>query len=79
MGGEGRLRVDGGMALNAWFLQCQADMLGLPVVQSPHSEATVRGAALPAGWKAGVWPDQAALRRLAEDARIFTPVLPGGG
>src|SRR5205085_8985268 len=28
------LRVDGGMARNAWFLQCQADMLGLPVEQS---------------------------------------------
>ncbi len=34
------LRVDGGMARNAWFLQCQADVLGLPVLQTPHSEAT---------------------------------------
>src|SRR5262249_44845008 len=24
-----RLRVDGGMANNAWFLQCQADLLGI--------------------------------------------------
>ncbi len=69
------LRVDGGMARNAWFLQCQADVLGLPVVQTPHSEATARGAAFLAGWKAGVWPDLDALRRLAEDARTFTPVL----
>ena len=69
------LRVDGGMARNAWFLQCQADVLGLPVVQTPHSEATARGAAFLAGWRAGVWPDLEALRRLAEDARTFTPVL----
>jgi glycerol kinase len=69
------LRVDGGMARNAWFLQCQADVLGLPVVQTPHSEATARGAAFLAGWKAGVWPDLEALRRLSEDARTFTPAL----
>ncbi len=43
------LRVDGGMARNAWFLQCQADVLGLPVAASPHSEATARGAAFLAG------------------------------
>ena len=69
------LRVDGGMARNAWFLQCQADVLGLPVVQTPHSEATARGAAFLAGWKAGVWPDLDGLRRLAENARTFTPTL----
>ncbi len=69
------LRVDGGMARNAWFLQCQADVLGLPVVQTPHSEATARGAAFLAGWRAGVWSDLEALRRLSEDARTFTPML----
>ena len=70
------LRVDGGMARNAWFLQCQADVLGLPVLQSPHSEATALGAAYLAGLQAGVWPDLDALRRLAADARTFTPRLP---
>ncbi len=81
LGGEGSgvrggLRVDGGMARNAWFLQCQADVLGLPVVRTSHSEATALGAAFLAGWKAGVWPDLAALRRLAGDDRTFTPTLP---
>jgi glycerol kinase len=69
------LRVDGGMARNAWFLQFQSDVLGLPVLQSPHSEATALGAAYLAGLQAGVWPDLAALRRLAADARTFTPRL----
>jgi glycerol kinase len=64
------------MARNAWFLQCQADVLGLPVLQSPHSEATALGAAYLAGLQAGVWPDLAALRRLAADARTFTPRMP---
>jgi glycerol kinase len=69
------LRVDGGMARNAWFLQCQADVLGLSVLQSPHSEATALGAAYLAGLQAGVWPDLEALRRLAADTRAFTPRL----
>ena len=70
------LRVDGGMAQNAWFLQCQADVLGLPVLAAPHSEATALGAAYLAGLKAGVWPDFESLRRLAAGARRFEPRLP---
>jgi glycerol kinase len=67
------LRVDGGMARNGWFLQCQADVLGLPVLQSPHSESTALGAAFLAGLKAGVWPDLDSLRRLTKDYRRFEP------
>jgi glycerol kinase len=69
------LRVDGGMARNAWFLQCQADLLGLPVLQSPHSESTALGAALLAGLNAGVWPDLEALRKLPQQDRRFEPQL----
>lgn len=71
------LRVDGGMARNAWFLQAQADVLGLPVVQSPISEATALGAAFLAGLRVGVWPDLVALRRLIPEGRRFEPRLPG--
>jgi glycerol kinase len=69
------LRVDGGMARNALFLQRQADLLGLPVLQSPDVESTARGAAYLAGLKAGVWPDLEALRRLGAAARRFEPGL----
>jgi glycerol kinase len=69
------LRVDGGMARNAWFLQNQADVLGLPVEQSATSEATALGAAYLAGLGAGVWPDTDALRKLAGAARTFSPRL----
>jgi glycerol kinase len=72
------LRVDGGMAANTWFLQCQADVLGLPVVASPDREATARGAAYLAGLKAGVWSGEDALRRLTADGREFTPHLDQG-
>jgi glycerol kinase len=67
------LRVDGGMARNAWFLQRQADILGLPVLQASHSEATARGAALLAGLQAGVWPNLAALRALPTGTNEFRP------
>jgi glycerol kinase len=70
-----QLRVDGGMARNAWFLQCQADVLGLPVVRTSHSEATALGAAYLAGLSVGLWPDLDALRRLDAEARRFEPRL----
>ncbi len=67
------LRADGGMAGNAWFLQRQADALGLPVEQAAHGESTARGAAYLAGLRAGVWPDLDSLRRLSGAARRFEP------
>jgi glycerol kinase len=70
------LRVDGGMARNAWFLQCQADLLGMQVIQSPQSESTALGAALLAGLKAGLWPDLEALRHLPHHGRRFEPRMP---
>src|SRR5262249_23728996 len=69
------LRVDGGMARNAWFLQRQADLLGLPVLQSPHSESTALGAAFLAGLHVGVWPDLESLRRLPHEGGRFDPQL----
>jgi glycerol kinase len=71
------LRVDGGMANNAWFLQRQADLLGIPVLQAPHSEATALGAAFLAGLKVGLWPDLAALKKLLPAGRRFEPKLAG--
>jgi glycerol kinase len=70
------LRVDGGMARNSWFLQRQADLLGLPVLQSPHSESTALGAAFLAGLRAGVWPDLDSLRRLPQEGQRFEPKMP---
>jgi glycerol kinase len=68
------LRADGGMARNAWFLQCQADVLGIPVLQPAHSESTALGAAFLAGLQSGVWSDLDSLRRLGKQARSFEPL-----
>jgi glycerol kinase len=69
------LHVDGGMSRNAWFLQCQANLLGRPVLQAPQSESTALGAAFLAGLAVGVWPDVAAVRRLLSESKRFEPKL----
>lgn len=69
------LRVDGGMAQNAWFLQRQADLLGRPVLAALQKEATALGAAFLAGLRVGVWNDVAALKRLTHAGKTFTPRL----
>jgi glycerol kinase len=50
----GELRVDGGATANAWLMQFQADILGVPVVLSETSETTALGAAYLAGVGAGL-------------------------
>ncbi len=65
------LRVDGGMARNAWFMQRQADLLGRHLLPSIEAEATALGAAFLAGLQAGVWPDLNALRRLTQAGQSF--------
>ncbi|MGE3803104.1 MAG: glycerol kinase GlpK, partial [Gemmataceae bacterium] len=70
------LQADGGMARNAWFLQRQADILGLPVVQAAESEATAQGAAFLAGLQVGLWSSQDDLRKLARSGRRFEPQWP---
>jgi glycerol kinase len=67
------LRADGGMARNSWFLQRQADVLGIPVVAATQTEATSQGAAWLAGLKLGLWHDREALRGLYRVGRRFEP------
>jgi glycerol kinase len=58
-----RLRVDGGATENAFLLQHQADVLGLPVERSAIAETTALGAAYLAGLGVGVWRSEAELER----------------
>jgi glycerol kinase len=69
------LAVDGGMARNNWFLQTQANLLGIPVVAAAQSEATALGAAFLAGLPSGYWPDLDALRKLSSAGQRFEPAL----
>lgn len=69
------LRVDGGMARNDWFLQCQADFLGRPVWRAADSESTALGAAMLAAVGAGL-ADEEKLRGRRSAGMAFTPALP---
>ncbi|MGB8435660.1 MAG: FGGY-family carbohydrate kinase, partial [Burkholderiales bacterium] len=69
------LRVDGGAAANDLLMQCQADLLGVPVVRPRVLETTALGAAYLAGIATGVWRDR---REIASQWRVehrFTPVI----
>jgi glycerol kinase len=49
------LRADGGATVNAWLMQFQADVLGVPVVVPEVAETTALGAAYLAGVGVGLW------------------------
>ncbi|TBX28697.1 glycerol kinase GlpK [Nioella sediminis] len=57
-GGDGILRVDGGMSASDWTMQFLADILGAPVHRPEILETTALGAAWLAGMKAGIYPDR---------------------
>jgi glycerol kinase len=49
------LRADGGASANAWLMQFQADVLGVPVALGELAETTALGAAYLAGVGANLW------------------------
>jgi len=63
------LRADGGAVANAWLMQFQADVLGVPVVVPEVSETTALGAAYLAGIGAGVWDEDEVSGRWREAVR----------
>lgn len=52
------VRVDGGMSVNAVFVQALADACRRPVEVSPEPEATTLGAGYLAGLAVGTWSDE---------------------
>ncbi len=63
------LKADGGAVANAWLMQFQADVLGVPVVVPEVSETTALGAAYLAGIATGVWGREEVSARWREAAR----------
>ncbi len=72
------LRVDGGASQNDLLLQCQADLLGVPVVRAGVAETTALGAAYLAGLAAGVFPNQEAIARQWTAGARFEPAMDPG-
>jgi glycerol kinase len=70
------LRADGGATANAWMLQFQADLLGIPVVVPEISETTALGAAYLAGVATGVW-SEADIKGMWTEAARYEPAMGG--
>jgi glycerol kinase len=64
------LKADGGATKNAWLMQFQADVLGVPVVVPEISETTALGAAFLAGVGTGVWSQDRVVSGWRERARF---------
>ncbi|MBP8296874.1 MAG: glycerol kinase GlpK [Burkholderiales bacterium] len=69
------LRVDGGAAANNLLLQCQADLLGVPVVRPKVLETTALGAAYLAGLATGYWSTPADIEANWQVDRRFEPAM----
>jgi glycerol kinase len=70
------LKVDGGATVNAFLMQLQADILGVPVVRPIVNETTALGAAYAAGLAAGVWGSLDELKLQWRADRVFEPTWP---
>jgi glycerol kinase len=69
------LRVDGGMVANNWFVQFQADILGVQVQRPVVAETTALGAAYLAGLAVGYWDGFSDVTQNWAMDREFTPAM----
>ena len=70
------LRVDGGAAANDLLMQCQANLLGVPVLRPQVIETTALGAAYLAGLATGFWESPAEIQKLRDSDTRFEPKMP---
>ena len=71
------LRADGGATVNAWLMQFQADILGVPVSVPEIAETTALGAAYLAGVGTGMWTIDDVSRHWREQHR-YEPAMGAG-
>jgi len=76
LGAPSRLRVDGGMVANDWFVQFLADTLNMPVDRARINETTALGAAYLAGLETGIYSSLASIEQQWQADRTFEPQMP---
>jgi len=69
------LRVDGGGTANAFLMQFQADILGIPIQVAAVVETTALGAAYLAGLAMGMWRDTDDIARRWRPAKTYEPSM----
>ncbi|WP_301109870.1 glycerol kinase GlpK [Sporosarcina sp.] len=67
------LQVDGGMSKNDYFMQMQADILGINVERQQTEQVTALGIAYLAGLAVGYWKDEEEIRKFKKAGTIFIP------
>ena len=67
------IRADGDVTASDWNMQFLADITEMLVVRTTSSEIIALGAAWLAGWRAGLWPDQAGFAERRMKSREFHP------
>ncbi len=70
-----KLRIDGGMAANDWFVQFLSDLLHVSVDRPAGVETTALGAALLAGLQLGVYESLDAIAGLWRSEQSFEPLM----
>ncbi len=73
--GETVLRVDGGMVVSDWIMQCLADILAAPVDRPRIAETTAVGAAYLAGLASDLCPEPSEFANSWKLERRFSPRL----
>ena len=68
------LKADGGAVANAWLMQFQADVLGVPVIVPEVPETTALGAAYLAGIATGLW-DLEGVREMWREQATYEPAM----
>ncbi len=71
----GRLYVDGGPTRNAFLMQFQADILGMPVAVPAVEELSALGAAYMGGLARGLWSSRDEVERLAQTTTEYAPAM----
>jgi glycerol kinase len=66
------LKADGGAVANAWLMQFQADVLGVPVIVPEVAETTALGASFLAGIGTGLWTSDQ-VREMWREAARYEP------
>jgi glycerol kinase len=69
------VRADGGGAANAFLMQFQADIAGIPVEVPEERETTALGAAALAGLAVGTWSSQEEIAEAWRCARRYEPAM----
>ena len=70
-----QLKVDGGASLNAFLMQFQADILGIPVITASTSDITALGAAYLAGLHCSYWSNLAEIEQNWHKKQVYSPQL----